>query len=170
MASGIIFPTSIYGQLSDVYGTNITAYANSGGFPTVATGLVLGMFGVLYDGTRVKLLKVANTVNANDCVGVSPGNSNDYNVIQLPATANTVPCVGVSDRAGQQLTAGGIAWMTVYGNAQANVAAGLTAPSNLCSSGVAGRLGAFTAGTSVQSNLVLLNNTSAAGTYPIAIE
>lgn len=169
MASGIIFPTSVFGQLSDVYGTNIPAYANSGGFPAVATGLVLGMFGILFDGSQVQLFKAANTINISDCCGIAPNQGNDYTVNQLAGVANVTPCAAVNDRGGQQLNAGGIAWMTVYGNAQANVAAGLTAPSFLSSSGIAGRLGAYTVGSSIQTNLLLLNATTIAGIYPISI-
>ncbi len=169
MANGIIFPTSVYGQLSDLFGTNITAYGtapNTTGFPA-GSGLKLGQFGLLFDGTIVKLLKAADSIAANDAVGIDIGNSNDYTVIQLEDTPDTVPCVGANDRLGAALVADDVAWMTIYGVATVNVAASITAPVALCSSAVAGQLSAVTPGDSAQFNIFLLNTTTTAGNYPV---
>ena len=169
--AGIIFPSHVYGILTDKFGVNITAYntaPNTTGFPS-GSGLVLGTFGLLFDGTLVKMLRAAGNIAANDAVSISIGNSNDYRVIQTPATADVFPVQGVSDRVGAALVSGDFAWMTIYGLATANCAAGIVAPQALVSSAVAGRLAAATAGVSIQSNIVLLNTTVAAGNYPVFI-
>lgn len=167
----IIFPSSIYGLTTDKYGTNITAYntaPNTTGFP-LGTGLKLGMFGMLFDGSVVRLLKAGGTIAANDAVSPKIALSNDYTVEQTPGTANTYPVQGVSDRFGASLSANDYAWMTTYGIATCNVAASLTAPLFLVSSAVAGRLAAAAAGTSLQANIVLLNTSTTAGNYPVRI-
>lgn len=172
MANEIVFPIGRYGTLSGVYGTNITqynTYPNTTGFPA-QSGMKVGEFGLLFDGTQVRLLKSAGGVNANDTVSYQINNGNDYTVSQLPAQSN-IPAVAVNDRGGQALAAGGIAYMTQRGIASANVGANLTAPAFLASSAAvaAGFLGPAVAGTSFQTNFYLLNSSTLAGVYPVLI-
>jgi hypothetical protein len=168
MASFTIFPTSLYGQASDVYGTAVTAYANTNGFPG-GSGLVLGQFGVLFDGTELRLFKANAGIAQYNAVKFVIGNSNDYTVINT-ATVNVDAVAAVNDRAGSTaLVANNIAWMTSRGIGTANVAASITAPVPLASSATAGQLGAFTAGTSLYPLVQLLNTTTTAGSYPVKI-
>lgn len=177
MASGFIFPVSVYGQVSDVFGTNITAYANTLGFPG-GSGLQLGMFGVLFDRTICRLIKAGGGINPNDAMYNQIGNSNDYTLLQTTALGQKV--LAINDRAGSTpLVSGNIAWATEQGIATANVLGSLTAGAQtLVSSATAGFLGPYTMGTvsganvigqSVQTNIDLLNTTTTQGTYPVRI-
>jgi hypothetical protein len=166
MPSGIIFPTHVYGTLSDKYGTNITAYndatkGNTTGFPP-GSGLQLGQFGILFDGSQVKMCKANGTINASDFVSPAAV-ANDYTVVQTPATINTQFLLGVNDRVGAQLVANDFAWMSIYGLTTANVAAGVAAGSMLTSSAVAGRAMAGAAGVSLQGNVICPVATTVAG-------
>lgn len=175
MANGIIYPPTVYGALNAKYGTNITQYntaPNTTGFPA-GSGLSLGMIGMLFDGTQVQLLKGGSgavTAAANDFLSLIKGASNfNYNVQQVPGTANTVNLMAVNDRLGGSLAAGDIAWATVVGNASGNTATGLTGGNLVASSAVAGRAGAYTAGTSVGRIVMLANDTSVAGANPVVL-
>lgn len=173
-----IFPMSRFGQLSDVYGTAVSQYANTGGFPQ-GSGLRLGEFGLLFDGSMCRLLNAKGVVNQYDAVYVQGGNSNDYNVLQ--AGAVNEPVVAVNDRSGSTpLAANNIAWMSSRGIGTANVLAGLSANTVLVSSSTPGYLGAYNSGTanlstgvvsgqSSQQNIYLLNATTAAGAYPVLL-
>jgi hypothetical protein len=167
MASFGIFPVTVYGQASDVYGTAVTAYASTNGVPP-GSGLILGQFVQLFDSTVCRLLKANAGINQYNAIQIVSQLSNDYTVQQLPATANTLFCAGANDRAGSTaLVANNYAWMTTYGIATCNVVASQTAPAFLVSSGTAGSLQAATAGTSLQSNILLLNTSTTAGPYPV---
>lgn len=176
MASGLIFPTSVYGVLSEVYGTAVTAYANTpGGFPQ-GSGLQLGMFGVLFDGTMCRLLKSMGAVNQYDAVYNQGGNSNDYQVLQTTTVNQFV--VGTNDRSGSNaLAANNIAWFTTKGNGVVNTLASLTAGTMLVSSVQPGYLAAYTPGVantsngqitlnSTQLNISLENSSTSQGPYP----
>lgn len=160
-----IFPTGIYGQISDVYGTNVTQYANSGGLP-LGSGLVLGQFGVLFDATICRLFKANGTIAQYAAVTPVAGNGNDY-------TANTTtsllaPITAVNDRGGStSLTAGGIAWMTTFGNGTALVAASTTAVVGLAPSANPGILVAYNAAVNNYNSPLLLNTTTTQGGYPV---
>jgi hypothetical protein len=164
-----IFPTSIYGGLSDVYGTAVTQYANNpGGFP-LGSGLLLGQGGLLFDFSVTRLLNASGTVAQYAAVTYVIGNSNDYTVATT-TTANTIPIIATNDRAGStSLATNNTAWMTTKGIGTTNCAGSVTAPKMLCSSATAGQLQAVTAGTSVQFNIALLNTTTSAGAYPVSI-
>lgn len=162
-----IFPTSVYGQISDTYGTAVTQYANTNGFPG-GSGLILGQGWLLYDFTIVNLLKSSGAVAANAAVTYVIGNGN-IDTVATTTTANTVPIIAVNDRGGALSGSNYINWMTVRGLASALVAGSLTAPQFLVSSTSAGQLGAATAGTSLQANIYLLNTTTSAGAYPVWI-
>lgn len=167
-ATTIIFPTSVYGQIGDVYGTAVTAYANTQGFPSGA-GLILGQYGQLFDGTTVRLLNANAGIAQYNAVKYIIAQSNDYTVVNT-ATVDADCVAAVNDRAGATaLVQNNIAWMTARGIAQCNVAASLTAPARLASSNVAGRLGAFTAGTSLTNDIWSLNTTTTAGAYPVKL-
>jgi hypothetical protein len=169
MASAWIFPTTLYGQPSDVYGTNVTQYANTNGFPG-GSGLILGNFGLLFDFTALRLFKANAGIAANQACTYVIGNSNDYTVVATSA-ANTQPVVSTNDRAGATaLVANNIAWMTCYGLGTTLVAASITAPAGLTSSATAGQLAAYVAGTSTFNNVLLLNTTTAAGAYPVKFQ
>lgn len=171
MANGIIFPTHVYGQLSDKYGLNITAYntsPNTSGFPA-GSGLQLGQFGELFDGTVVRMVKATNSIAQNDAVTLSPGNGNNYTVKDLPGVVNTGFITGVNDRVGGALIANDFAWMTVYGNGTGNVAGSTAAGSSLTSSATAGQMQAATIGTSANTNVFLPNASTTAGAYAICI-
>lgn len=164
----VIFPTSIYGRIGDVYGTAVTAYANTQGFPGGA-GLVLGQFGVLFDGTEVRLLNATAGIAQFNAVTYVIANSSDYQAVNT--TAVNQPVVGFNDRAGSTaLVANNIAWMTTRGVGTVNAAATITAPAALVSSVTAGQLGSGTVGTSIYEGFVqLLNTTTTAGSYPAKI-
>jgi len=177
MASGFIFPTSVYGAVSEVYGSAVPAYANTpGGFPQ-GSGLQLGMFGVLFDGTICRLLKSMGAVNPYDAVTAQSGNGNDYQVLQTNAPQQYV--IGANDRSGSTpLVLNNIAWFTTRGNATINVLGSLSAGTLLASSVNPGILGAYSPGAanlqtgvitseSFQSNLILENLTSSIGAYPV---
>jgi hypothetical protein len=170
MANQWIYPTTMYGQLSDVYGTAVTAYANTNGFPP-GSGMVLGTRGLLYDFTETALVNVGTGGAAQfSAVTYTIGNSNMFAAVVTTTTANTIPIVGVLDRSGSTaLVANNIAWMTTRGLATSLVAASQTAPKFLVSSTTAGSLIAATAGTSIQSNILQLNTTTTAGSYPVQI-
>lgn len=165
----MIFPTSIYGRMGDVYGTAVTAYANTNGVPG-GSGLVLGQFGVLFDGTELRLLAASAGIAQYNAVKFVAGNSNDYTVANV-ASANTDLVAAVNDRAGSTaLVANNYAWMTTRGIGTGSVSgAGFTAPVTLSPNGTAGQLGAFTAGTSVLPNVQLLNTSTTAGGYPVKL-
>ncbi len=175
MASQMIFPTSAYGQLNDVYGTNVPQYTNSQGFPQGA-GLQLGQFGVLFDATIVRLLKALSVFNQYDAAYVQSGNSNDYQVLQANAVNQFV--VGTNDRSGSNgLTSGSIAWFTTRGNGIVNAQSSLGGGSMVVSSTQAGYVGPYTpgvantsngtiTGNSTQQNISLENPTTSAGPYP----
>lgn len=169
MASGMIFPTSVYGTISDVYGIAVTAYANSNGFP-VNSGLILGQRGVLFDFTELTLCNAGGTVAQYSAVTYNIGHSNMYASVVTTATVNTVPIVAISDRAGSTaLATNNIAWMTTRGLASSLVLTTITAPAYLVSSGTAGTLTAATPGTSSQSNIFLLNTTTSTTNWPVQI-
>jgi hypothetical protein len=166
-----IFPTSIYGSLGDVYGTAVTqynTYPNTTGFPA-GSGLILGMFGILFDGTVTRMLAANVTIAQYSACTYVVGNSNDYTVA-LTTTANTVPITAFADRSGTtSLVQNNYAWMTTWGIGTAKCAGSLTAPLVLCGNGTSGQLAGVTAGTSTQFNLFLLNTTTTAGGYPVKI-
>lgn len=176
MVQGFIFPTTVYGTVSEVYGTAVPAYASTGGYP-YSSGLITGMFGVLFDLTVCRLLRAVGGINNFDAVTYQPNNSNDYSVQQASAASQFV--MAANDRSGSTpLVANNIAWMTVKGIATVNLAPSLTAPVQLAANGTPGQLGAYTPGTantstgvisgqSVQTNLSLLNSTTSAGAYPV---
>src|ERR1700676_5482551 len=164
MAAGMIFPTSVYGQLSDVYGTNVTQYsANANGLP-LNVGLQLGMFGVLFDHTICRLMKAAGTIAQYNAVTFSPGNSNDYTVVATSATGQAV--VGTNDRSGSTSLVGGstynVAWFTAYGNGTTLVAASVTGGTNLQTYGTTGQLQAWF-NANPANNLGLKNTTTTPG-------
>lgn len=175
MAAGMIFPTSVYGTLADVYGTNVAQYANTLGFPQGA-GMQLGMFGVLFDGTMCRLLKALSGVNQYDAVYNQGGNSNDYQVLQC--TDVNQFCVGTNDRSGSTpLVSGNIAWMTTRGNGIVNCLGSLPAGQMLVSNPQDGYLGPYSPGVanlstgvitgfSSQLNISLENLTTSQGPYP----
>ena len=169
MAREIIIPVARYGKLDEKYGINITqynTYPNTTGFPAGA-GLELGQFGLLFDGTEVRLLKAAGTIANKDAVTIEIGNSNDYNVIITPTTVDT-PVHAANDRLGAALVSDDVVWMTTRGIASVNCAASITAPQFLTNStAVTGRLMTSVAGTHRQDNLHLLNTTTTAGAYPV---
>lgn len=169
MASSWIFPTSLYGQLSDVYGTAVTAYANTNGFPG-GSGLILGTRGLLFDFTETTMCSAGGAVAQYAAVTYTIGNSNAYTGLVTTTTANTIPIVALNDRAGATaLASNNYAWMTTRGLGTSLVAASTTAPKFLVSNTVAGQLVAATAGTSLQANILLLNTTTTAGSYPVQI-
>lgn len=170
MASQWIFPTSMYGLLSDVYGTAVTqynTYPNTTGFPA-GSGLTLGQFGLLFDGSMTRMFKASAGIAQNLAVTYVIGNSNDYTV-QTTTTANTIPIIASSDRAGSTaLVANNYAWMTCYGIANTTILSAYTAPVYLVSSATAGNLQSATAGTSIGANVLLLNtSTGANGVFPV---
>lgn len=168
MVMGFIFPTSVYGQISDTYGTNITAYANYQGFPP-NSGLVLGQFGVLFDGTVCKLLKASGAIAQYAAVTPVTGNSNALTVAATTATEQAV--IAVNDRGGSvALATGGINWMTCYGLGTALIAASQTAGKAMVSTATAGTLTANLAGTDIFDNVVLLNTSTTAGGYPVLLQ
>ena len=179
MASSFIFPTSIYGAISEVYGSAVPAYANTlGGFPQ-GSGLQLGSFGVLFDGTMCRLLKSMGVINPFDAVTIQTGNSNDYQVLQATALQHYI--IGANDRSGSTpLAANNIAWFTTRGNAIINCLGSLSGNTPVVSNGQAGYLGPYSPGVanlgtgvittySIQTNLLLENNTTSQGTYPVRI-
>lgn len=169
MAASWIFPTSCYGQLSDVYGIAVTAYINSNGFP-VGSGLVLGQRGILFDFTETTLCNAGGAVAQYAAVTYTIGKSNMYADVVTTTTVNTVPIVAINDRAGSTpLALNNIAWMTTRGLASSLVLTTLTAPLFLVSSATAGTLGGATAGTSLQSNILLLNTTTSTTNWPVQI-
>jgi hypothetical protein len=172
-----IFPTSVYGQISDTYG--LPTYTTSTGFPQNATGLVLGQGWLLFDFTVVNLLKSSGAIAANAACTFQAGNSNFYTVLAAlsTTTAGQVPVVAINDRGGALTVTGGINWMTTSGLATALVAASLPASSAttgtpLVSSAItAGQLVASAgAGSSYYNNVVLLNATTTAGAYPVQLQ
>lgn len=161
-----IFPTSVYGQISDVYGTNVTQYANSGGLPQ-GSGLVLGQLGLLFDDTVCRLFKANSSIA--QYAGVTPvlGNGNDYTVT---TTINPLaPITAVNDRGGSTaLSVGGIAWMTTRGNATALVAASITSGQGLSSSTTTpGLLVAYAPASNYYNSPYLLNTSTTQGGYPV---
>jgi hypothetical protein len=169
MASAWIFPTSVYGQLSDVYGTAVTAYANTNGFPPGA-GLLLGQRGLLFDFTETMLGSAGGTIAQYSAVTYNIGNSNVYSSLVTTTTVNTIPIVAVSDRAGAtSLAANNYAWFTTRGLASSLVLTTITAPKALCSSATVGTLTGVTAGTSTQFNIFLLNTTTSTTNWPVQI-
>lgn len=166
--AGFIFPTSIYGRTGDVYGTNITQYANSQGFPP-GSGLVLGQFGVLFDGTVCRLLTASAGIVQFAAVTVVIGNSNANTVVTTSAAEQ--PVIAVNDRAGSTaLVANNIAWMTTYGLGTALIAASQTANKAMVSTTTAGTLSASTAGTDIFNNVILLNTSTTLGGYPVLLQ
>lgn len=173
MASAWIFPTSIYGQLSDVYGTAVTQYntaPNLSGFPSGA-GLILGQRGILFDFTETTMCSVGvGGAIQFAALTYTVGGSNAYTALIQTTTANIIPIVAVNDRAGSTaLVANNYAWMTTRGLTLPLVAASQTAPKTLCSSTTTGQLVAVTAGTSTQFNIFQLNTTTTAGSTPCQI-
>lgn len=163
--AGFIFPTSGYGQTGFVGGTNITAYANSQGFPA-GSGLVLGAFGVLFDGSICKLLKA--NAGITQFQAVTPVLQGGVITTVTPTTAALQLAMGTNDRAGSTaLVANNIAWFTCYGVGTVLVNASTTAGAPLATTTTAGQLGVFTPGTSVFDNVLLLNTTTSAGSYPV---
>lgn len=179
MAQGFIFPTSVYGTISEVYGTAVPAYANTGGFP-YGSGLQLGMFGLLFDGTLCRLLRSVGGVNPFDAVVCQTSNSNDYSVQQ--ANAANQYLVAVNDRAGATpLVANNIAWMTEAGLGTVNCLGGIAAGNNVGATSTAGFVGLLTdglanlqtgavTGGSLNSNILLLNSTTLQGAYPVRFQ
>jgi hypothetical protein len=172
-----IFPTSVYGQLSDTYG--LPTYTTNNGFPTSSTGLVLGQGWLLFDFTIVQLLKSAvGTIAANAACTPQGGNGNIYTVQSAlsTTTAGQVPVVAINDRGGALTTVGGINWMTTSGLATALVAASLPASSAtngsplVSSATTTGQLTATAgAASSYYNNVILLNATTVVGAYPVQI-
>jgi hypothetical protein len=172
MATGFIFPTSVYGQISDVYGTAVTQYntsPNTTGFPP-GCGLILGQRGILFDFTECVMAAANGTIAQYSAVTYTIANSNVYGGMVTTTTVNTIPIVAVSDRAGStSLAANDYAWMTTRGLATSLVLTTITAPKFLVSSGTAGTLTAATAGTSIQANILLLNTTTSTTSWPVQI-
>lgn len=171
-----IFPTSVYGQLSDSYGEPTYTNALNPFSNNTSTGLILGQGWLLFDFTIVNLLQSASSsIPANAACTFQAGNSNFYYVIVGQSVTNpgTMPIMAINDRGGALSAVGGINWMTTRGLASALVAASQTASSNTggmnmaISAAAPGYLTASTPGVSVFANAWLLNNTSAAGVYPI---
>lgn len=170
-----IFPTSVYGQISDTYG--LPAYTTSTGFPS-GSGLVLGQGWLLFDFTIVQLMKCVGAIAANAACNYQAGNGNVYNVqtamIASGGAIGSVPVTAINDRGGALTSVGGINWMTTTGLASVLVAASQTASTNtngapLGASAVAGQLTAVSGGATF-NNVLLLNNTSAAGVYPVSFQ
>ena len=179
MASGFIYPTTVYGAISEVYGSAVPAYANTpGGFPQ-GSGLQLGMFGVLFDGTMCRLLKSMGVINPFDAVTIQTGDSNDYQVLQTSAIQQYI--IGANDRSGSTpLGANNIAWFTTRGNAIMNVLPSLAGDSPVVSNTQPGYAGAYSPGVanlgtgvitgySTQTNIILENSTTVQGAYPVRI-
>ncbi len=179
MASGFIYPTTVYGQISEVYGSAVPAYANTpGGFPQ-GSGLQLGMFGVLFDGTMCRLLKSMGVINPFDAVTIQTGNSNDYQVLQAYAIQQYI--IGANDRSGSTpLEANNIAWFTTRGNVFMNVLGSLAGGSPVVSNTQPGYAGPYSPGitnltngtitlNSIQTNIILENPTTVQGAYPVRI-
>ena len=171
-----IFPTSVYGQLSDTYG--LPTYTANSGFPAGA-GLILGQGWLLFDFTIVQLVKCIGAIAANAACNYQAGNSNEYNVqsaVTLGGGANgTVPITAINDRGGAITVVGGINWMTVQGLASALCSASLTASTNtggapLGASATTGVLTSVAVGSALFNNVLLLNNTAAAGAYPVLLQ
>ena len=171
-----IFPTSIYGQISDSYG--LPTYTNSSIPYPSGSGLVTGQGWLLFDFTIVNLLKCFGAVAANAACNFVAGNSNFYTVQAAISTTNVgqAPVTAINDRGGTLSVSGGINWMTTAGLATALCSASLTASTAttgtpvVSSTTVAGQLTA-SGGPSVSyyTNVLLLNNTSSAGAYPVLI-
>lgn len=172
-----IFPTSVYGQLSDSYG--LPSYTATTGFPGPnGSGLVLGQGWLLFDFTVVNLLKAAASIAANAACNPVAGTGNFYTVqsavIAGGANNGTAPITAINDRGGALSTVGAINWMTMQGLASALCAGSLTASSNtngapLGASAVTGQLTSLTAGSYLYNNVILLSNTTTAGAYPVLI-
>lgn len=172
-----IFPTSVHGQLSDSYGLPTYTSTTNPFSNTASTGLVPGQGWLLFDFTTVNLLKSAGVIAANAACTFQAGNSNIYTVQQALSTTNNgqVPCIAVNDRGGAITVAGAYQWMTTQGLGTGLCAASLTASSAttgapVCvSASVSGQLTSSSVSTSYYANILLLNNTTTAGAYPIFI-
>ena len=173
-----IFPTTIHGQITDSYGlptyTNaLNPFSNS----NISTGLQLGQGWLLFDFTVVSLLKSSGVIAANAAVTFQAGNSNPYTVGSALSTTNVgqVPVIGLNDRGGAITGAGAIQWMTTSGLGTALVAASQNASSLGtgtplgASTTVSGQLTGTTAATAFYNNVLLLNSSTAAGSYPVLI-
>lgn len=174
-----IFPSSVYGQLSDSYG--LPTYTSTVGFPgPTGSGLVQGQGWLLFDFTMVNLLKAAASIAANAACMFQAGNSNFYTVVNaVTAGSNavgTAPVTAINDRGGALTTIGGYNWMTTYGLATALVAASQQASSNstgvpIGASSTAGVLTSVgAAGTPYYNNVMLLNTTTTQGAYPVLLQ
>jgi hypothetical protein len=174
-----IFPTSVYGQLSDSYG--LPTYTATVGFPgPPGTGLVQGQGWLLFDFTMVNLLKAAASIAANAACMVQSGSSNFYTVINAVTSGSnavgTAPVTAINDRGGALTTIGGYNWMTTYGLGTVLVAASQT--STFASTGVpvgaSSTAGVLTsvgaAGTAYYNNVLLINTTTTAGAYPVILQ
>jgi hypothetical protein len=173
-----IFPTTIHGQITDSYGLpTYTSSANPFSSNT-STGLIIGQGWLLFDFTIVSLLKSSGAIAANAACNFQAGNSNTYTVQSALATTNPgqVPVVALNDRGGAITVSGAIQWMTTSGLGTALCAANLPASSNtngtplVSSTTVTGQLQAGTAGTAFYNNILLLNTTTVAGSYPVFIQ
>jgi len=171
-----IFPTTVYGQISDSYG--LPTYTTSNGFPAASTGLVLGQGWLLFDFTVVQLIKSASAIAANAACMPQAGNSNIYTCLPAIATttAGQAPVVAFNDRGGALSAVGGINWMTTSGLGTSLVAASLPASSSttgtplVSSTTTAGQLVASAgAGASYYNNVLLLNASTVAGSYPVQL-
>jgi hypothetical protein len=171
-----IFPTSVYGQLSDSYG--LPTYTTNNGFPPTSTGLVLGQGWLLFDFSVVQLIKAAAAIAANAACMPQAGNGNIYTCLPALATttAGQAPVIAFNDRGGALTTIGGINWMTTSGLATSLVSASLPASSAttgtplVSSTTVAGQLTASAGpSNSYYNNVMLLNASTVAGAYPIQI-
>jgi hypothetical protein len=169
-----IFPTSVYGQLSDSYG--LPGYTATVGFPgPTGSGLVLGQGWLLFDFTIVNLLKCVGAIAAN--AACNPVGGLTYVVQSAISTGfvGQVPVTAINDRGGALTVSGGINWMTTSGAATALCSASLpasTAPTGTplaVSNIVSGQLTAAAAGVAFYSNVILLGATSAAGAYPVLL-
>jgi hypothetical protein len=173
MASAWIFPTSIYGQLSDVYGTAITQYntaPNTTGFPPGA-GLILGQRGLLFDFTETTLCSIGSGGCAQfSALTYTIALGNAFSSLVTTTTVNTIPIVAIADRSGATaLVQNNYAWCTTRGLASSLVLTGKTAPAFLVSSGTAGTLTGATPGTSSQANIFLLSTTTSTTNWPVQI-
>lgn len=171
-----IFPTSVYGQLSDSYG--LPTYTATTSFPgPPGTGLILGQGWLLFDFAIVNLLKSAGAIAANAACTFQSGNSNTYTVQSALSTTNSgqVPLSAVNDRGGAISAVGAINWMTTNGLATVLCSASLPASSSTSgtplgvSNLVSGQMTSVAAATAFYSNCWLLNATAAAGAYPVFV-
>lgn len=171
MASQGIFPTSVYGPLSEVYGNAVTQYANNPNGLPLNVGLQLGMCVLLFDFTICQLLKAASAITQYQACTPAVGNSNEYSV--QPTTSASQIMTATNDRGGSTALVGGstynVAWMTTEGLGTVNVGASITGGAALQPSGTAGQLQAWV-NTNPQSNLLLLNTTTTAGAYPVYMQ